>query len=333
MIKTSLKSLCALIILVALYVICDSRIYAGTTFCGRVYIAGFKEDHDRALKIIGLKCVSDPKIMSVYVTVRTVNGQSNLYLQSNYKPNNQTFPDKIWSTDNHDLNYFIFALGNFKEIEPFDRSHVTYFVEPSFFIDSIYGRYKDQLIGRVCVLDDDGNIKERYEKTETSKIPVEGLKPIIPDGWTMVSKGTVQNSSTVLPQSILDASRAAHTLLVAVDSDPNSEFANVVFEENPQASQNGYLTDDGLMKIGEEYRNGCSCQIVETKVFNAYGRKILRVTQDKIIENRSLRSVMFFFKNGQDFETVTGTSRIELFGRFGPIFQEAFKQTLLASQL
>ncbi len=125
---------------------------AASVLCARPYISGFYYLHERGLTILGKGTTADPQKMSVFVAVGNYDGKRGLYVQSNYKPGRFQFPLKVAVNDDVDLNTALaWILGRPKTFG-FDARGVTFFVDPAFYQDPTYSKYRGQMTGRVVNL-------------------------------------------------------------------------------------------------------------------------------------------------------------------------------------
>jgi len=313
--------------ILAVWMILPGHAPAATTYCKYWYIQGVKESYDRALKVMGRGTVSDPRRMSVYVTAVTLDkGDRYVYLQSNFAPKGAKHAHKIL-TDATDLRFHVYALPNFARVSPFDLSGVTYYVEQAFLNDQVYGKLKDALVGKVCVLGADGRVGERYVQKEGP--PESGLDWAVPEGWVKVARGKVLTPGATAPPSILQRSRDPKLDLVAFDpaglKDDNA--AVLFYEDDPTARS--VVDEETLKGLGDVYAKGCACTVVESRVIDAFGYKILRIVQDRGAgQGRyELRSVIYFVQHGRKMAVITGTCKGSQFGTYGAVFQDALQKT------
>lgn len=125
---------------------------AETVVCSRSFISGLWTEHERGVSILGKATTSDPDTMSVYITVVSYEGKSMLYAQSNYKPDKGLYPLKVAVDDYVDVNTVLTWIAGYKPPPAFDAHGITFYVDPSFYRDPVYGKYSSQLTGKVVNL-------------------------------------------------------------------------------------------------------------------------------------------------------------------------------------
>lgn len=293
--------------------------------CARYFISGFLDEHDKGVSLLGNDTTPDPQKMSVYIAPVSYQYKRALYVQSNYKTPQDTYPIKIAVNDDVDLRTVLSWIPFAGRQTPFDSRGVTFYVEPAFFSDPVYGKYKDQADGKVVVL----------PETENTAAPLGTMKPIVPQSWVVVQKGVIQNSKTPLPPAFIQMSNEARTKLVAVGpGSSESGYAFMVFQENPGMAGGLPVTDEMLTRLSKARESGNPSDVIETKIFAAFGKKILRAVEDREGSGNGppTRRVTYIYQNGQDINLIRCSAGKDVFNQFAQIFQDALKQTIVASQ-
>jgi hypothetical protein len=290
--------------------------------CARDYITGLLTEHYKGLSILGNETTPVLETMSVYITIGNYHGKRALYVQSNFQPPQYDRPIKIAVNDAVDLKTALYWIPYAGRSTPFDTRQVTFYVEPSFFKDPVFGKYKNQIDGKLIVLD------ERL----TASLGI--IKPSVPEGWIVIENGVIQNAQTKLPAFYIKLSKKADTKLVAVDPKISRDgHAFMIFQESQGFVRGEPLGEETLKKLIEVRQLQTSSKFVEAKIFEVVGKTVLRAVEDTGGSNKTplMRCVTYLYQNGQNLDIVQGDARKDIFDQFGQTFQNAFLKTIFAS--
>jgi hypothetical protein len=320
----------SLLLLAALF-ICPLRLNAMTYPCNCATIEGLVPAHQKGTSVLGPSTVSVPEKMSVYVSVTTWHGVKTLYLLSNLKPADKKHPTNLMTTDYVDFSKLIYMLGDPHSRSPFNRSAITYYVEPSFFTDPDWGYQRDQLIGTVCVLGPDGKVQGRYVQKDPEEKSVPELNSPAPAGWAQVIQGVVQTPGLSVPAEFLEKSKQPHVQLVAVGPGGlnGRDMPSLTLESSSQDVVPGHILSlTALKNIDEDKTQNCNCQVAESKAFMVNGKPVVRTIQVQKGGNGQpdVYSIVYYFQHGWELYTFTGTCSQDQYVKYGALFQEAFQR-------
>ena len=155
----------------------------------------------------------------------------------------------------------------------FDTHGVTFYAEPAFINDPVYGRYKDQMNGKVILLKEDTTSQIGKGQSADEKNQQGTMKPAVPEGWIMVKQGVVQNSKIKMPSLFIQLSKGDDVKVIAVDpAGPRSGYAFHGLQENPGLASCMPLNDEMLNSAAKADPSTKNAVIIENRIFNAFGK-------------------------------------------------------------
>jgi hypothetical protein len=305
--------------------------FAWTTLCGRSYIEGLDKEHEMGLKVLGKGLVHQADKMSVYITVQDRGGEKTLYLQSNYSYKNNKNPQKIGTDEEVDLLTLLGFIHDPDKGTPFNADHLTFYVDPRFLNDPVWGKFQDEMGGTIHVLGPDGKTVKTYSQERKPYKPPP-LQIFIPPGWVDAKTGSPEFPLSKIPKGLKDAAAQTDCKLFAFDPQglKGGEMATMTLEEKPLG--NGRLMFiASLEKATKEMAesNDPKRKLLENKVYTMKGKMFFRVIVDrKNPDGSSTRLLQYYFVDGYKGATLTFMTDSKNFQKYSRLFQDSFAKTL-----
>lgn len=313
------------------FLIWTQSCWAWTTLCGRSYIQGLDKEHEMGVKVLGKGLVHRADKMSVYITVQDKDGEKTLYLQSNYSYKNDPNPQKIGTDEEVDLLTLLGFIHDPYKGTPFNADHLTFFVDPSYLNDPVWGKFQDEMGGTIHVLGPDGQTVKTYAQERKPYKPP-ALQIFIPPGWVDAKTGSSEYPLNKIPKGLRDAAAQTGCQLFAFNPQGlnGGGMATMTLEEEPIGNgrlvflKNLSLVSEKMIEKKDPKR-----QVYEHKAYTMKGKRFFRVIMDrKNPDGSSTRLLQYYFVDGFKGATLTFMTDAKDFQKYSQLFQDSFSKTL-----